>query len=130
MVKLLRDGKIPSELRNIRSQRKHEPSLCVGPARTVVLKQTFAYVAGSHANDRVLARVVGGSSPEQINPDRSLLQGLEIARDRLFHNMLEKLRAAMASPKCRARKYFLEMLADKGYLGRSFRDFGRARVTL
>ena len=63
----------------------------------VVLQQALAHVAGGHADDRVVGRVIRHRAAEQGDSDTALPQIRRLAVQRLFDNVLEKCLAAVAA---------------------------------
>ena len=75
----------------------------------VMLQQALPYVAGSHADDRVLPRIVGQGAAEHFHADDPLLEGIETPCERLLNDMPQELTASMASLKGCAFENFLHV---------------------
>ena len=83
------------------------------PISSIVLQQTPAHVAGSYSNDCVFAGIVSRRSSKQLYADNAFFEALKVASYCLVNDILKELNAAVASLKCFALNYFLNVFPER-----------------
>jgi hypothetical protein len=116
-------SRLPGDLWYVRPQGQADAELGRESIFSVMLQQPSPNVARGHTHDRVLARVVGRITSEQLYADDPFLQRYEATGYRLLHDVGKELTAAMASLKGLALDYFLEMFVQPGSILRCLHNF-------
>ena len=74
----------------IRSWRQADPNLVPVSRFQVILRQSFANLAGRAAHHRILVGVVIGIAPKNLDAERTLLQGLNVVLSGVFDDVPQK----------------------------------------
>ena len=97
------------DFRVIRARRQADPNLVPVPRLQVILRQPLANFTSCTAHHRILVGVVIGIAPENLDPERTLLEQLNVILRRVLHHVPQKNRTSLARSELKTVENFIEL---------------------